>query len=132
MRDAAMLLESWEPYGALVFGLGGVAMGILFRLGHLRTMARWYHKRHLPFYVRNLPFTTIPYGLMFLAAFSAFALADGGLELAAGYVAVSSLLFVLLGIGFSVRPPEFLKPTWLRRGGYRAARLEAETWSNPG
>ena len=124
-----MLLDSWEPYGALLFGLGGIAMGVLFRLGYLRKMARWYHKRHVPFYVRNLPFTLIPYGLLFLAWFGVIALADADLEKAAGYLAVGSLLFFLLGIAFSLRPPEFLKPQWLRRGGYRAARLEAETLS---
>ena len=33
--------------------------------GRYRAMARWYFDQRQPFYVRNLPFAALPFGLMF-------------------------------------------------------------------
>ena len=76
-------------------------------------MARWYHDRHQPFYVRNLPFAQIPAGVMFLMASATFVLAGGGYNVAAIIVGYSTLLVFAVGIAFSLRPPAFLKPRWL-------------------
>ena len=100
------------PLVAAVMGVGGISLGVLFRLGHLRPMARWYHDRHQPFYVRNLPFGQIPFGGMFLAWFALFVLAATGYKVAALIVGYSSFLLFVLGVAFMVRPPRFLKPRW--------------------
>jgi hypothetical protein len=107
-------LTSWIAWAALAFGLWGVIGGILFRLGRLRRMARWYHRRDLPFYVRNLPFPLIPWGLMFLASVALFALADAGLARAAIVVVYVWVGLFLVGLWFDIRPPLWLKPEWLR------------------
>jgi hypothetical protein len=108
-------LTTWEPYVALAFAFGGLYMGVQFRRGKLRNLARWYGRRDLPFYVRNLPFAVIPYALVFAAWFALFALAATGRIWPGVLVGYGSFMLFVLALWWSLRPPEFLKPDWLRQ-----------------
>jgi hypothetical protein len=47
------------------FTILGLAEHVLFKTGRYRAMARWYFDQRQPFYVGNLPFAALPFGLMF-------------------------------------------------------------------
>ena len=108
------MFTRWETYAALAFAVGGVALGVAFRRGRARGMARWYTRRDLPFYVRNIAFGMIPYALVFGSWFALFALAHAGLDVAAAIVGYGSFVFFAIGLWWTIRPPEFLKPDWMR------------------
>ncbi len=112
------MFDKPETVAALFFALVGIAEGILFRLGFLRRVGRWYFDPELPVFIRNLPFMALPGGLAMLMLFSLFVLEDQRLG------AVSSPLQAVALVSFEIllvtalvwlfRPPRFLKPEWLR------------------
>src|SRR4051812_17948381 len=103
---------------SFVAGTWGIATGVLFRIGRLRGMARYYGDPLFPFYVRNGAFAMIPCGVAFLLLFV------GGLfvpkaESLALVLFLGMPLSVLLAILLTYAPPKWLKPQWMRDG---------ETW----
>jgi hypothetical protein len=64
--DTTVVPIPWWVWTALVaFTNLGLAEHVLFKTGRYRAMARWYFDQRQPFYVRNLPFAALPYGLVF-------------------------------------------------------------------
>lgn len=117
--------EPWQAYVAAA-GLtvcAGVVLwaAIQFRRGALRQVAAWYWDPTYPWHMRNI-------GLAYLPGAMAIALLAAGSWLAPTALETRSPLLVFLGIGLGGaaflmiiatllvwrRPPEFLKPDWLR------------------
>jgi hypothetical protein len=64
--DMTVVPIPWWVWTALVaFTILGQAEHVLFKTGRYRAMAHWYFDQRQPFYVRNLPFAALPFGLMF-------------------------------------------------------------------
>lgn len=109
---------SWLPVAALclLVGVGLVASAVAFRAGHLRSSARWYFSKHVPFYARNFVFAALPSGIGSLALFSVFPLSLID-ELWAEFVGLALVGVVLLGLLISIAcmvwPPRVLKPRWI-------------------
>jgi len=106
-------IPSWFPWAALVVGVALVTLGVLFRAGRMRGGASYYWDDALPFYARNVGFSLVPFGAMFLCWSAAGVLLRAsnrvGYALIAAGVAFAGLAFVLL-----IAPPAWVKPRWLR------------------
>jgi hypothetical protein len=113
------MLTRWEPFAAVAFALGGLYMAVQFRRGRMRNLARWHGRRDLPFYIRNLPFALLPYALVFAAWVALFAFVAAGWTWAGIVVGYSSFAFFVVAVWWSLRPPRFLKPDWLRESEAR-------------
>jgi hypothetical protein len=88
----------------ILFGVVFTAIGVAARLGQWKT---WYWR------TRGSVYGYVPLGLLFiLYAFNEQALQRVGRY----YVLYQGLMVLLIGIGlwWSLRPPEFVKPTWVR------------------
>ncbi len=110
MTDAHAVLVS------LIFGVGGLAQGILFRLGYSRRLGEWYFYRDLPFFIRNLGFFLIPGGAAILTFSVIIAIGRSGADQqgAGAFALMMCFVFFVVGIMFAWRPPNWLKPDWLR------------------
>lgn len=103
---ASLLFSAWGFYG-----------GTAFRRGRLRRMAQGYFDRTQPAYVRNLPFFLYPGGLLFgLSAIVMTVAPMGGMwaEVVTAVAVFGVMGSIVLTMVWVSRPPEFLKPQWLR------------------
>lgn len=113
--------------GAMVGFLGALSIGmsIAFRGGRVRRLAFAYWDSTMPWYIRNVAFGLAPGGVVILVMLTAGLAASSNTLVGAG---VSIALAIALGPMFLLvilwarRPPDFLKPDWLReeegrRGG---------------
>lgn len=103
--------------GGLI-GLLSIGMAIAFRRGRARRLAFAYWDATMPWYIRNAVFGFAPTGLVLLAS-AVIVLAVGAGSLTGAFVALPFMLslgpLLLLVILWARRPPDFLKPEWLRR-----------------
>ncbi len=95
----------WDPQTLMIlFGVVFMAIGVAARLGQWKT---WYWR------TRGSVYGYMPLGLLFIL----YAFNERGLErLGRYYVLYQGLmvLFIAVGVWWSLRPPEFVKPTWVR------------------
>jgi hypothetical protein len=105
----------------VVAGIWGIAAGILFRMGRLRGMARYYGDPVFPYFARNVAFSQIPGGIMFLLWAAAGLLWSRSEPVAVGLFLVGLLSGVVSWL-MTLDPPEWLKPQWMREG---------EPWNGP-
>jgi hypothetical protein len=99
----------------LIFGAVLVALGVLVRLGYLRARpsVRWARDPKLPHEMRNGVFALIPVGLFFLSGSVASLIGDRW-PVATGAIIVIGVLAMAFGLVTFYRPPEWMKPPWLR------------------
>lgn len=110
---------TWTPVAALLLVTAGwlIFAGVAFRNGRMRQVGSWYFRRELPFYARNFPFAALPSGVGAFLMFAIFPLAVVDV-LWVEYLALSLVPAVLaclmVSIAFMLRPPDGLKPRWIR------------------
>ena len=107
-------LGMWETWASLAIAAGCICGGIAFTTGRWDGARRVYDNGNLPFFLRNVHFALIPYGLVFAMWIALFALAELGQDLVGAAIGYGSFLVAAIGIFFTARPPNFLKPPWLR------------------
>ena len=104
----------WETIAGMLAGILGVALGVLSKQGRFRRWEPWYRNRELPFYIRNLAFAFIPFGIGALAGGGGTLAGQAGLRaLAVIFVLIFFAAFAV-GIAFMLSPPDWLKPEWIR------------------
>lgn len=118
-------LDALRLAAGLTLGAVGIASSALFRAGRLRYLARYYWAEKMPFYARNHPFAFGPFGLGAICmgvALVATTSSDGSRDALLSLTLPGFFGFLLLGLFWAWRPPEFLKPTWLRHEEARRGR----------
>ena len=98
-------MPRWDPQTlSILFGLVFIAIGLAARLGLWK---QWYWR------TRGSVYGYIPLGVLFIL----FTLSEQAAARLGQYHVVYQGLIVLLiavGVWWSLRPPEFIKPTWVR------------------
>jgi hypothetical protein len=82
---------------------------------HLRGVARYYDVPVFPYFARNVAFSQIPGGLMFLLLGSASLLWGSAESVAIGLL-VGGMFCGVVCVLVTLDPPTFLKPQWMRHG----------------
>jgi hypothetical protein len=95
-------------------GVGGLALGIAFRAGRARGVARYHDIEEFPIYVRNLGFGLIPAGMGLIFLSIAVFLFETGSDDSAVAFALVSLVADAYSLVLVVIAPDFAKPKWLR------------------
>ena len=120
----------WVWAGLVGFTLVGIIGHILFKTGQYRAPARWYFDSRQPFYIRNLPFATLPFALMFASWILVLIVSRFQGQLWADLIGLPIFLFSLGLFGWGVkrqlRPPDSAKPDWLK-----AEELRRQTRPSP-
>jgi hypothetical protein len=101
----------------LALGIGGIGLGWAFTTGRYRAPARYYWNVDLPWYIRNGPFAMFPVGVMFICGVGLLVVQylPATLHVAAvGLLTVGFLGSFLVAVAWTRRPPQSLKPQWLR------------------
>lgn len=119
-------------------GILSIGMAIGFRKGRLRRLAFAYWDATMPWYIRNAVFGFAPTGVVLLAS-AVIGLAVGAGSVTGAFVALPFMLSLgplfLLVILWARRPPEFLKPEWLRdeeaARGAQPQATGAARWIDP-
>jgi len=119
----------WAWAGFLGFTALGLAEHALVKSGRFRAPLRWYFDQRQPFFVRNLPFGALPFGLMF-ACWTVMAIVSrfqGQLWADLLVLPIGLFSFVLFGWGIKrqLRPPDSVKPEWLKA---EEARRRERSW----
>ncbi len=105
---------SWAGGVTLGFGALAILFGILVRAGKSRAFYPLY-RTGAPPWVRNRAFGLLPGGVGFIAGGISIVLSDGGHHrVAAALVGLLFLPSLILAFVWMFRPPEFIKPQWLR------------------
>ena len=111
MLVTSAAMGTWGGYAALAF-----------KAGRLRRGARWYFDRTQPAYVRNLPFIALPSSLLLGASaliLGLHQLEDAWAEAVVAGAGLAAFTALVLALIWVQRPPEFLKPAWLRTEEHR-------------
>ena len=104
----------------LGIAIGGFALwaGIRFRAGGMRHIGRWYLNPFNPTPMRNAAFIFIPGGTYFVVSGAVIAIGQFRGHLVAdvllAILAIAWFVSIALTFLWSFRPPEWLKPEWLR------------------
>ncbi len=110
----------WEYTGGLLLGIVALIMGVAIRLdrhGRYKSVSAQYYDHSWVWYVRNRAFGLIPAGIGFILIFISFALDNSeepqyaALGIAVGML---GLLSWLIAVRVTYKPPDWLKPRWLR------------------
>jgi hypothetical protein len=115
--ETSVSVPTWVLIFLLAGGVWGISAGLLFRAGRLRRLSRWSFDPSLPAYIRNLPFETLPAGLMFFSGAAIILLylqhtTWGDLF---GVLALFAFLATVFALArAALRPPNWMKPDWLR------------------
>ncbi len=113
-------MSAWPVLLMFLMGLGMVVHGLVIRFdreGRHRAHFDRYFDKSWPFYYRNRAFVLIPGGITFLlwGIGSVFAeVSDGQWLLVEAALVILGLLAVPIAIVLQYRPPDWLKPAWLR------------------
>jgi hypothetical protein len=117
------LIRESAPLLLFLIGMAAIVLGIFVRIGRLRRWEKMYMDPDAPIWLRNGPLVAIPFG-----AFSVGAVLSGvllGADEPWRTVGIAALvLTLLLGVGamaMLARPPEWLKPRWMRGAEGKAA-----------
>jgi hypothetical protein len=97
----------------LAVGIVGLIEAFLVRAGRYRSFYGIY-QTDAPPWVRNKAFVGLPVGMFMIAGAAAVAFSDAGIEAGAGLMVIPVLLGLALSIAWVVKPPDFLKPEWLK------------------
>ena len=109
------MFSEWESFVLLGMGAVGFLVGALFRAGYMRRWATAYLNPSFPPHVRNGIFAMMPFGAVFLLWWVGIAIYEsGGSPVAATLPFLASVPALVIGLIFSVRPPVWMKPAWLR------------------
>jgi hypothetical protein len=106
-------VNAWA-WGALAFGGACVVLGVAVRLGYQRSAFLWYNVDSAPKALKNGPFALIPFGLFFVLLPGGALLQRHGEEGLGTTALLGAFLSVAVGFWFGLRPPAWMKPTWLR------------------
>ena len=101
------MIAAWGFYGA-----------IAFRAGRLRRMGRWYFHRSQSFFIRNSAFSLLPAGAFCASGLLMLLLADNASIWAQTIVVATTIVAfvsIFLGIAWTIRPPTWLKPSWITK-----------------
>ncbi len=91
-----------------------VVAALRFRAGRWRSLAGWRKTPEMPSDVRNAVYGFLPGAASILFIFLSMAFyATGSDGLASGMTALAAISFIL-SMRFSRKPPEWLKPDWVR------------------
>jgi hypothetical protein len=112
---AQVMVSAGVTWTALVAAVVCFVMGLLFRVGRLRGMARYYRNPEFPAFARNCGVCMLPLsGVFFLWFLSGFLTSRA--ESVAAVLAFASLFAIAVCILMTYYPPNWLKPGWLRNG----------------
>lgn len=110
------MAELWVVISAATVAVWGLYGAIAFRAGRLRRMGRWYFDRSQSFFLRNSAFSLLLAGAFCAAGLLILLLADSASIWAQTIVAAATFIAfvsIILGIAWTVRPPAWLKPSWI-------------------
>jgi hypothetical protein len=102
---------SWAMGGILAFGVFGLIHGIQIRAGESRT---FYPRYRTNYVYRNGPFTLIPGGIWLIAGAGTIIASHHDAGVAVAVLAPITLVTLMLSVVWLFKPPNFMKPRWLR------------------
>ncbi|MFL5797766.1 MAG: hypothetical protein ACJ77A_07500 [Actinomycetota bacterium] len=107
-------MAGWE-WAALALGSASVVLGIATRLGHFRAGFMWYNVDSAAGSLKNRPFGAIPGGLGLILGTVGVLLEDHGSRGPGELLIFLGLALLVVGLWWILRrPPEWMKPAWLR------------------
>jgi hypothetical protein len=122
--NSVSLTDHWEVDAFAALGAICVVLGVWIRSGGFRGALRsTYFARGLPDHMRHTPFAFIPLGAAFLlliagashiASFDAVAVSADDADALGSILVVLGLVGLGIGCWWMFRPPEWVKPTWIR------------------
>jgi hypothetical protein len=107
-----MSVEEAIPF--FLFGALSFAVGLAFRLGRRRGAARWYFDEESPWYIRNFVFAVLPSSAFWILVGAALIMFDRVPEWMAWSTVAAGSVCALVAFVVMYRPPEMMKPRWLR------------------
>jgi hypothetical protein len=113
--------NSWVIPVAGLVGLLSILVGVCVRAGGCRRALRYYFVPDMPAHLHNGAFALIPLGIAFLVIAVGTSVARAAqppatptdMPPSAPYFLVS-MLSLLVGMWWLIRPPAWMKPAWLR------------------
>ncbi len=121
------MMLNFLTVGGAVMGLGGIIMGVLFRLS--RSSRRWeyfraqYQDRDLWFFQRNTPLVLVPGGLFFLCGSLAAMLEPSISKRWYDILVLLSGVNLVLYFVLAAWAPDWPKPRWLREEDRKRGKL---------
>jgi hypothetical protein len=106
---------AWLTWGSLVAAVVSLTLGVLFRLGRVRGIGRYYRNPQFPYFTRNFGFSMLPAAAMCFLFFMSTLIWEtsetAGLGLFACSMGAAGLTVLL-----THWPPDWLKPRWIKDG----------------
>jgi hypothetical protein len=102
---------TWAMGGILAFGVFGLIHGIRIRAGESRTFYPRYPTHYM---YRNGPFTLIPGGIWLIAGAGTIIASHHDAGVVVAVLAPITLVALVLSVVWLFKPPDFMKPRWLR------------------
>jgi hypothetical protein len=103
---------SWTSGGMVLWGAACLGLGYRVRAGKTRTFYARY-RRNILFH--NAAFVLIPFGVFLVSGGAAIASADAEIGIAVALLTPIAFVALILSVVWLFKPPEFLKPRWLRK-----------------
>jgi hypothetical protein len=103
---------SWAVGIMLAWGAICLVHGYRVRSGRSRTFYPSYRTNVM---WRNAPFALLALGIWLIAGAAAIVLSDAGIEAAGGVFALIAFVALMVSLVWLFKPPEFMKPRWLRQ-----------------
>jgi hypothetical protein len=119
---------SWAMGGILAFGVFVLIHGIRIRAGESRSFYPLYRTN---FVFRNAPFTSIPGGIWLIAGAGTIIASHHDAGVAVAVLAPITLVTVMLSVVWLFKPPNFMKPRWLREVDSGAAPSRQRAFTAP-
>src|SRR5213080_91117 len=103
---------SWAVGIMLAWGATCLVHGYRVRSGKSRT---FYPSYRTTVMWRNAPFALLGFGIWLIAGAAAIVFSDAGIEAAGGVFALIAFVALIVSFVWLFKPPEFMKPRWLRQ-----------------
>jgi hypothetical protein len=103
---------TWWTGAMLAFGAACLVLGFRVRAGSSRTFYGIYRTNA---WQRNAAFALIPAGIWLIAAAGAIVSGRADIGIAVGLLTAIAFLGLIVSVVWIFRPPEFMKPRWLRQ-----------------